>query len=183
MTVNIVREDVVKHEMNRFVKAELSYPGTQVLSSQIQDDTVRVVAVGREIADGAVAEARDRMQFYGLGGMELVVIQASNEESFALATSQINSAEQANTLLSSQVADLQRQLAAINAYDTLSVHVTAEAHTLFSEVKSVAVGHLGGKTVALVESNGWNAESGVRERLEAWLRTRVKDKEVDIIIR
>lgn len=184
MTMHILREDMVKNNMNRFVKAELNHPGTKVLSTQVQDDTLHVVAVGKEIADAAIAEARERMAFYGLDGLELVVIQASNEESFALAASQLSSAEQANTLLSGQVADLQRQLAAYAAYDTLTVHVSAEACTLFPTVKAVAVGRLGKEVVALVscrENAQLNRDE--RERLEAWLRTRLREDSLDVIVK
>lgn len=184
MTVNIVRKNMFERGVRAFVLAELNYSGTQILSTHAENDTLRVVAVGREITDASLVEARDRMKFYGLEDLQLVVIQASNDESFALATSQLNSAEQANTLLSSQLADLQRQLSAYTVYDTLSVHVSDEARTLFPSVKSVSVGRLGGKPVALVacgEGQSLNAEA--TNHLENWLRVRLKENSLDIIIK
>ena len=116
--------------------------------------------------------------------MQLHVIQASNDESFALAASQLSTAEQTNSLLSGQVADLQRQLAAYAAYDTLSASVTAEALTLFPEVKGVAVGRLAGKPVALVSLyEGRRLTAEAVGKLEAWLRTRMQEKNIDIIIK
>ncbi len=184
MTVNIVKEDVFENSVNQFVKAELSHSGTQILASQAVHDTLRVVAVGEEITDEKVGEARERMKFYGLEGLELHVIQASGEVSMALAASQLSSAEQANAMLNGQVADLQRQLATYAAYDTLSAHVTAEAKTLFPEVQEVAVGRLNGATVAVVSKHGEKLlPTEVQQRMESWLHTRTGEKNMEIIFK
>lgn len=183
MTVNIVSENIMERNVSQFVKTELSQSGTQLLSWHTAHDTLQVVAVGKEIADSEVAAARGRLKFYGLENMELVVIQAANDENFVLA-SNLSSAEHSNALLSNQVTDLQRQLAVYSGFDTLSVHATAEARTLFPEVERVAVGRMGGETVALVSRNGEKPLSNdLRERLSAWLRTRVQDEDMEVIVR
>ena len=184
MTVHIVRVNVFERNVRSFVHMELNFSGTQILSSQAEDDTLRVVAVGKEITESEIAEARSRMKFYGLEDLQLRVIQASSEESFAMATSQLNSVEQANTLLRGQLADLQRQLAAYTALDTLSAHITAEAGTLFAEVDSVVGGRMGGRVMALVTRKA-DSRMGSEEmaRLEAWLRTRVGGKDMDVVLR
>lgn len=184
LTVTIVRDNVKENNMKNFVKAELDRPGTQILSSHLSHDTLRVVAVGKEITPDEIAAATDRLQFYGMEGVALTVIQASGDESFALATSQLNSAEHTNSLLSSQIADLQKQLTSYTAFDTLTVHVAAEARTLFPEVEDVAVGLLGGRVMALVtrRADGHLAPAE-RSRLEAWLATRTGEKKIEIIIK
>ena len=184
LTVNIVRDNVKENKVNDFVTSELEHSGVQILSTRVDHDTLRVVAVGKEITDREIAEARERMHFYGIGNMELRVIQASNEESFALATSQLTNAERTNSALSSQIADLQRQLAVYTAMDTLSVHVSEEARTLFPTVESVAVGRLAGKPVALVmQRNGQTLTTESMEKLEAWLHTRLMEKELEVVIK
>lgn len=184
MTVNIVRDNVFEHNVKDFVRAELDHQGTQILSSQAMNDTLRVVAVGQEITEGKIAEARERMKFYGLEDMQLVVIQASNDVGFALATSQLNSAEQTNTLLTSQLSDLQRQLSSYTVYDTLTVYITSEAKTLFPEVENISVGRLAGKPVAVVSRReGRAVTADHREKLNAWLRARMQEQNLDIIIK
>ena len=184
LTVNIVKDNVKENKVNDFVTSELEHSGVQILSTRVDHDTLRVVAVGKEITDREIAEARERMHFYGIGNMELRVIQASNEESFALATSQLTNAERTNSALSSQIADLQRQLAVYTAMDTLSVHVSEEARTLFPTVESVAVGRLAGKPVALVmQRNGQTLTTESMEKLEAWLHTRLMEKELEVVIK
>lgn len=184
LTANIVRENVLESNKNQFVKAELHQPGTQILSSQLKDDTLRVVAVGKEITDVQVGEARARMQFYGLEGATLMVIQAENAENLVMASS-LSSAEQANAVLSQQVADLQRQLEAVAAYDTLSSDVTKEAHLTFEQIiQSVAIGKLNGKLTAVVTIDGSvRTEAEWELRVEKWLRARAKSDDLDIVFR
>lgn len=183
LTVNIVKENVLENSKNHFVKAEIEQPGTQILSSQAQGDTLRVVAVGKEITEARIEEARSRLHFYGLEEMELMVIQAENAENLVMASS-LNSAEQANAVLSNQVADLQRQLAAIAAYDTLSLNIRNEAKPLFPDVHSIAVGKLGGVLTAVVTpQEGKRLEGESVKRLEEWLRIRTHEKRLDIVIR
>jgi len=149
LTVNIVRENVLENNLKHFVKAEFNQPGTQVLSSHLKDDTLRVVAVGKEITDAQIEEARARMLFYSLKDVNLVVIQAENAGNLVMA-SDLNSAEQANAVLGQQVADLQRQLAVYSNYDTLSANITSEVQPLFPEISSVAVGMMAGTLTAVV---------------------------------
>ncbi len=183
LTVNIVKENVLENSKNHFVKAEIEQPGTQILSSQAQGDTLRVVAVGKEITEARIEEARSRLHFYGLEEMELMVIQAENAENLVMASS-LSSAEQANAVLSNQVADLQRQLAAIAAYDTLSLNICNEAKPLFPDVHSIAVGKLGGVLTAVVTpQEGKRLEGESVKRLEEWLRIRTHEKRLDIVIR
>lgn len=184
MTVNIVHKNVFEGKVKAFVHSELNRSGTQILSAHAENDTLRVVAVGKEITDEEIADAHGRMKYYGIGDLQLFVIQASNDEGFALAASQLSHVEQANTLLSSQMAELQRQLAVYSGYDTLSVHVTAEARTLFPEVESVVVGRLGGSPLALVsprESHMLNAETS--HKLKAWLHTRMQNDTLEIVVK
>ena len=90
-----------------------------------RDATLQVVAVGNEITESEIVEAKKNMRQYGLDDMELLVIQAANDETFALAMSQLSDAEQTNAVISTQLGDLQRQLAVHAAFDTLTVHITA----------------------------------------------------------
>ena len=183
LTVNIVRENVLENNLKHFVKAEFNQPGTQVLSSHLKDDTLRVVAVGKEITDAQIEEARARMLFYSLKDVNLVVIQAENAGNLVMA-SDLNSAEQANAVLGQQVADLQRQLAVYSNYDTLSANITSEVQPLFPEISSVAVGMMAGTLTAVVTSvNGNKPTDETLVRLEKWLRIRTKENGLDIVIR
>ncbi len=183
LTVNIVRENMQENSKKQFVKAEFDQSGTHILSSQLKGDTLRAVAVGKEITEARIAEARARMQFYGLEDVALVVIQAENTEDLALATT-LSTAEHANAVLSQQVSDLQHQLAAVAAFDTLSTNVSKEAVPLFPEVKTVTVGKMGGVLTAVVTpQEGVRLEKETVKRIGEWLRVRMNDGKVDVIVR
>ena len=182
LTVNIVRENVQENNKKQFVKAEFDQSGTQILSSQLKDDTLRVVAVGKEITEVRIEEARSRMHFYGLKDVALVVIQAENTADLALATT-LSTAEHANAVLSQQVDDLQRQLAVLAAFDTLSMNVSKEAVPLFPQVKKVSVGKLGSQLTAVVIPNeGERLERETVERIEEWLQIRMENNEVEVVV-
>ena len=182
MTFNIVRRNVFERNVNAFVRTELDQSGTQILSQQMLHDTLRVVAVGREITDGSIAEARSRMKFYGLTGYQLLVIQAGGEEANFAITQHLSNAEHTNALLNAQITDLQLQLDAYTALDTLSVRVSEEAIPLFPSVKHIAIGRLGGTLTALV-SVKHDTSGPDRNRLTQWLKARTQNDELEVIYR
>ena len=59
MTYDIVRDTVLKANARRFVSEQLDNAGTRIVSYDVDDDSLalRVVAVGRELTDSAIAAA------------------------------------------------------------------------------------------------------------------------------
>ena len=53
MTMQIVKQSVFNNNVNRFIKAELQQRGTQIISNNVDRDSLklRIVAVGREISE------------------------------------------------------------------------------------------------------------------------------------
>ena len=168
MTWNIVRDDVQKREIGKFVEKELNQSGTQILSAVSQHDTLRVVAVGRVISDSELAEARSRMGYYNLKVKELSVIQATGAEAMQAVSSELTS-------LHSQLASALAQLESYTRYDTLSVQVTAEAAALFPSIGEIRVGRVGADLTVHVMVIPGEGELDT-ERVRAWLRTRLQDE-------
>lgn len=179
MTVSIVQKNVFQRNMHSFVRTELDRSGTQILSQQTVGDTLRVVAVGKEITDEEIAEARSRMHFYGLGGYHLLVIQSDAAGDLYALSSHLSTAEHTNALLNAQIADLQHRLDGYTALDTLSVRVSAEATPLFPSVERIAVGRLGGQLTALVDIK--QGSSPDRHRIAQWLRARTQDENLEVV--
>ena len=175
MTFNIVKKEVRERSVRQFVSHELVQAGTQILSSTIDHDTLRVVAVGRPIADTGIDEARLRMADYGLKKYPLMVIQGSDNEGLAMQLNNIVAASDAESRRQAQViADLERQLEAYKQYDSLAAAVTAEAATLFPRVGEVRLGRVGNDVVAhvMVIPSGEKLDT---DRVRRWLRTRLQD--------
>lgn len=179
MTVNIVHRNVFERNVHQFVDRELSQNGTRILTQVVESDTLRVVAVGRTISDTEVDNARGRMDYYGLGGYGLEVIQGTDSEELEVLAAQFSSQTVA---AESRVAILERQLEAYSRYDTLSRQVTDEAMRLFPEVSQVAVGRVGSTLMALVDMGG-QMPQGERDKLDAWLRIRVQDSKLEVVYR
>jgi uncharacterized hydrophobic protein (TIGR00271 family) len=171
MTWNIVRDDVQKREIARFVDHELSQSGTQILSATAQHDTLRVVAVGRVIADAELADARSRMGYYKMKVKDIAVIQASDAAVAAAASTEL-------TTLHSQLAATRARLEGYTRFDTLAPQVGAEAAALFPEVREVRIGRVGSDLTAHVLLAP-DADPGLDTlRLCDWLRTRLQDPDL-----
>lgn len=188
MTINIIQKEVFERNLQQFVGRELSQPGTQILSVKPEHDTLRVVAVGRAFGEEELASARRRMSDYGMKGYALSVIQGADFEDIETLTDRLNNmasvADVETRRLGQQVSDLERQLSFYSQYDTLTQQLTVEVEPLFAAVERIGVGRLGGGSVALVDlKEGRSLSHAEHHRLEQWLRARVRDDELQIIVR
>ncbi len=188
MTFNIVKHNIFERNIKTFVDHELAQDGTQILSHTPVDDTLRVVAVGRTISDEDIAIAESRMSDYKMKGFKLEVIQGTEGKSIESLASQVNSiataTNAANRMLAAQVADLEQQLNAYTAFDTLAAHIDAESQVLFPQVKHIGVGRVGDGTVAIITlRRGARLTDADRQKLHRWLAARTGDKDIEIIVK
>ena len=192
MTVNIVNQSVFDHNVNRFIKAELQQRGTQIISNNVDKDSLRlrVVAVGKIITEAHQQEAQKRMAFYGLDGYQLRVIQGEhsinmlNDEQTTLSTTRQNEHQQM-VKLSAEVSALSNQLDEYTRYESLSKEIRAEMAVLFPHVSSLSlsrVAEVGGDTVAVNHyvavivktSHGKALSPADVQKLREWLQSRIK---------
>lgn len=80
LTYGIVKRTFYETSANDFITNELQFEGTLVLSRDIsyQDRSIRVVLIGKEVADADIEGARAQMEEYSLQGSTLVVVQGEN---------------------------------------------------------------------------------------------------------
>ena len=86
MTFNIVSESLFKNNLAKFVNNELVQDGTQILNTTTdkENKTLRVVAIGREIPAAKITIASEKMEKYKLENYELEVIQGMQTDSLIL---------------------------------------------------------------------------------------------------
>lgn len=201
LTVKIVHQSVVDHNVNRFIKAELQQRGTQIISNNIDKDSLvlRIVAVGKEITESHQQKAKSRMEFYGLKGFQLKVIQGAysdsvmqlNNELTAMTTSR-ESDQQHLIQLSAQVSSLNNQLSEYTRYESLSKDVRKEMTVLFPEVSSLSlsrVAEVNGDTtavshhiVAIIKTvHNKPLSKTEAHKLREWLQTRVRTDSLVLI--
>ena len=201
MTIHIVRQSVFDNNVNRFVKAELTQRGTQIISTSADKDSLRlrIVAVGKEITEARQKEAQDRMEFYGLDGYRLRVIQGAQSDSLMLLNSELTamttsreSERQQVMNLSAQVSTLSKLLNEYTRFESLTEEIRGEVAVLFPEVGSLslsrvaetrndttAVSHY---VAAIVQTTHGKPLPGAdTQKLREWLQARVMADSLVII--
>ena len=192
MTVNIVRKSFFENNMRKFIKTELTQRGTQIISTDVEKDSMklRVVAVGREITEATRTAAEQRMEQYGMKGYRLHIIQGVQTDSILALNNQLT---QVNTTretdrqhiieLSAQATTLAAQLEGYARLDDLSSELRPELKALFPQVRSIGLSRvtetLSDTTlqhrfvVALVgTSPNKRLNPADRQKLQEWLLTR-----------
>lgn len=194
MTVQIVRQSVFENNVNRFIKAELNQRGTQIISNSVDKDSMnlRIVAVGNEITEARQKEAQGRMEFYGLSGYGLRVIQGVQTDSLmqlnnelSVMTTSRESERQQMIELSAQVNTLNKQLGEYTRYESLSEEIRGEMTALFPQVKSLSLSKLSevrgdttavNRYVAAIINTGQEKSlpKAEMQKLREWLQARIK---------
>ena len=194
MTVHIVRQSMFDNNVNRFIKAELTQRGTQIISNSVDKDSLqlRFVAVGKEITEAKQKEAQGRMAYYGLANYQLRIIQGTQSDSLILLNNELSAmttsreSERHQVVeLSSQVSKLNNQLAEYTRYESLSMEIRSEMSVLFPEVKSLSISRVAEvfsdtttvnhHVVAIINtSHGKPLSKTETQKLREWLQARVK---------
>ena len=204
MTVSIVRQSIFDNNVLKFIKAELTQRGTQVISSDVEEDSLRlrVVAVGREITESARLAAERRMEQYGMEGYSLRIIQGVQTDSILALNnqlSQISTTREADHRklleLSAQATRLTRLTTQLNSYtrlDNLSAEIRPEMSTLFPQVNTLALARAAeavGDTVNqhhyVIALVGVAANKSLtpmdRLKLQQWLQIRIDEDSLVVI--
>ena len=192
MTVNIVRKSFFENNMRKFIKTELTQRGTQIISTDVEKDSMklRVVAVGREITEATRTAAEQRMEQYGMKGYRLHIIQGVQTDSILALNNQLT---QVNTTretdrqqiieLSAQATTLAAQLEGYARLDDLSSELRPELKALFPQVRSIGLSRVTETlsdtalqhrfVVALVRTSPTKRLNPAdRQKLQEWLQTR-----------
>lgn len=194
MTIGIVRRSIFDNKMNSFVKTELSQPGTQVLSSSIDEDkqVLNIVAVGRAISDSAEAAAKKRMEQYGLGKYSLNIIQGEGSDSIFMLNNQLKQISSNHDVerkklveMSAEIGELNKLLDSYTRYEDLTQEVSGELKALYPQVRTISISRVAQSTrdttavkrfVAAIISLDDKARISPADKvkLHDWLQARIK---------
>lgn len=201
MTVNIVRDSIFNNNVKRFVQTELTQRGSQILSSTVDKDSLKlsVVSVGKEISEAKQREAQQRMGFYGMKDYRLSVIQGAQSDSMIQL---YNEKKNINTMyesdrkrmleLSVQANTLAARLDEYTRYETLAGEIRGEMSTLFPQIRSFSLSQVAevhrdtiavSRYVTAIVNTGKSKplSPAERSRLSAWLRSRIKADSVVVV--
>ena len=201
MTLNIIQKSIFENNVKNFVNKEVKQAGTQIISfdTNKSDSTLRVVAVGKEIADSSNFKAQKRMHFYNLKDYHLQIIQGSNSSEISLLKDEIankNGAIYSNQLQESQenLLVMQEQIREYTKYENISKELKDEIKALFPKVEFIALASaseiyvdkdsVDKSSIAIVSFENNNKPTAEEsKKLSQWLKTRTKTKNLKIIIR
>jgi uncharacterized hydrophobic protein (TIGR00271 family) len=200
MTMRIIKHSIAQNNVMKFVKSELEFKGTQIVSHVLneQDKTLDVVAVGRTILPASIKSASERMRSYRLDDYKLHIIQGSLSDS-TLMSRLLHSAttatdDVANRKLlqqSAEMNDLERKVAQYEIYEQLSTELRGEVKSLWPDISHLSLSMavdvsmdtdtlhryvvaIAGCRRPLAKAEG--------QRLGRWIKARVETDSVRVII-
>lgn len=200
MTVQIIRQSVLENNSNRFVRNELAFKGTQIISQQFdaQHKTLNIVAVGKIISKEEIAKAEKMLESYNLEDYKLHIIQGSQSDSLLLANQQHNyivgnaqASQQKLIEQAAQLGEVEQQLNAYQQYATLTKEVRTELKAMCPSVKSISISRVTEAKTDTAASQEYimavvNCSRALsnpdRQRLQEWLKARTKSDSLRVIV-
>ena len=201
MTFGIVRKGISDSHVRSFVKKELAQTGTQIISQEIDRDSMllNIVAVGKEIDTAKQNEATKRLAFYDLEDYRLNLIQGAKSDSLLQLTHQLQQANTSKALDQQRTAELmnrnsalQQQLETYTRYAALSKQVRREAVNVFPQIKRVALSRVDEwptdstkvhYVAAYIQlQKGKRIAPDERQRLRSWLQTRIQADSLVLLV-
>ena len=148
MTVRIIRDSMLDNNIARFLKHELHYPGTQIVSHQKDGEKklLSVVAVVNPISASNIEEAQNKLEQYSLGNYKLQVFQGAQSDSLLLLNASLSkmgiNTEANNPKLLEQagrIQHLEAQLQSYTQYETLSRNISGEIKSLWPNIQTISL--------------------------------------------
>ncbi|MBR6000694.1 MAG: DUF389 domain-containing protein [Oxalobacter sp.] len=205
LTYNIIQKSVLNTNMTRFVKKELAFQGTEIISQNIDPENTKlnIVAVGKTIPTETVEKAKEKLTYYNLEGYSLNIVQGSQVDSILLAQQKTRGKEAATAATANehnevllkqagQINELEKQLASYTQYETLGQEISKEVKVLFPAVRSITLtnatetkttsGETSNYVLALIGlSPSLRFNNTDRNRLKNWLITRTKSEAIKTV--
>ena len=200
MTVVIIRKSFFENNVRKFVKNELVFKGTQIISTDInkKNKVLSAVAEGKEIENKERDNAQIKMANYGLDGYTITIYQGTQSDSVLRLNNKLTdiaSSNKANTQTmleqSARIRQLESQLYSYTRYGQSVNDINSEMKVLFPSYyglglsrtaeASAGSGAVKEYVLAVVKVRGRqvNAETN---RLQRWLGERLKADSIKVVV-
>lgn len=200
MTVVIIRKSFFENNVRKFVKNELVFKGTQIISTDInkKNKVLSVVAVGKEIENKERDNAQIKMANYGLDGYTITIYQGTQSDSVLRLNNKLTdiaSSNKANTQTmleqSARIRQLETQLYAYTRYGQSVNDINSEMKVLFPSYYGLGLsrtaeasadsGAVKEYVLAVVKVRGRQVNSETN-RLQRWLGERLKADSIKVVV-
>ena len=203
LSYNLIKSSYFNERARLFINEELNFPNTQILNKSITDDgelrEVRVVLIGETVPDELIANARNKMDRYGLSHTNLVVEQGFGKEATDLNELKVllmkdlyKNSEQVLQAQAEQIDSLKQTLNRYQAYARISQELMPEIKALFPYGETLSCSHTllvnadtqQTDTVMLVylkiKDKKMPAED--QQKLTDWMMARTEMKQIKLLI-
>ena len=205
LTYGILNDTIYEGSVNRFVNEQLSFDNAQVVDKKVEkrDGTkeLRVVLVGKEVADSTIIMAQRRMADYNLGDTKLVVLQGVSGQQAATMDITSVRAQVLEDFYKNGEVKLQQQAVLIDSiqgllngyltYDELARTLMPEMKVLYPQVSrfslsktlemSIDSARVDTVTYAIIHLNK-RIDDREKSKMVEWLKARTNSKELRLLL-
>ena len=205
LTYGILNDTIYEGSVNRFVNEQLSFDNAQVVDKKVEkrDGTkeLRVVLVGKEVADSTIIMAQRRMADYNLGDTKLVVLQGVSGQQAATMDITSVRAQVLEDFYKNGEVKLQQQAVLIDSiqgllngyltYDELARILMPEMKVLYPQVSrfslsktlemSIDSARVDTVTFAIIHLNK-RIDDREKSKMVEWLKARTNSKELRLLL-
>ena len=205
MTYNILSQAIFEGSVNRFVSEQLSFENAQVVDQKVEqrgsERELRVVLVGRQVADSTIMLAQKRMADYNLNNIKLVVLQGvSGQQAATMDLTAVRAQvledfyKNGEVKIEEQAAaidSLQRRLSNYQNYDDLARALVSEMKVLYPQVHrfslshtlemSIDSSHIDTVTLAVIKVKK-RMDDKEKVKLIDWMKARTNSKEFKLLV-
>ena len=199
MTILIIKQSITKNNLRSFVREELTFKGTHILSQNINehDKMLNIVALGKVISHATIKKASKKLSKYQLADYKLNIIQGSQSDSLLLMNKELSTAtmsREANNKIieqSQQIHELEKQLETYTRYESLSSEGSGEVKQLFPSVSQISISNIKEfetdsanykRYIVVIVNSKLRFNSSNRQKLQLWLKERCKADSLRLII-
>ena len=200
MTWLIIKQSIANNNLRKFVRTELAFKGTQILSNTIDenDKMLNILALGKTIPNSAIKQAASKLGEYQLGGYQLNIIQGEQSDSLLRTNKEISNPvmsgeaqNQKSIEQSQQIRQLESSLANYTRYESLAKDLQPELKTLFPQVAQLSLSNVNEvatdsarqkRYILAVVNSRSRIDASNRATLQRWLKSRCKADSLRLII-
>lgn len=205
LTIGILNDTIYEGSVNRFVAEQLSFDNAQVVDKKVETrdgkKELRVVLVGKEVADSTILMAQRRMVDYSLQDTKLVVLQGVSGQQAATMDITSVRAQVLEDFYKNGEVKLQQQAVLIDSlrnrldtyitYDEMARALMPEIKVLYPQVSRFSLARtlemnidstrVDTVTFAVVELNK-RIDDREKEKMVEWMKARTNSKELKLLL-
>lgn len=197
LTVGMIRKNTFEQHVSSFIRHEMHFPLTQVIShtSNFEERSFDVVLIGTELDSATIAIARERLPLYKLDNAEMKVIQGAQgqnesiQEMLRADNAELNHAQAVIAQQKVSMQELEQHLAQYTDYDKLSPKLLSELQILCPQVNGVTLARGTSATadttqtqiVALLTLSA-PIDTAEQSRISHWIQLRSGEPSVKVIV-